>query len=114
MKNISKKYNLIPLNNGDFQLDIPVVKHLPEIKFYVKNHGDYYGIYDGGTTIASIFMILNLSSSEFQNKLFEICKENKVSKEKNVFFIEAYEQDFDNRLKDFVKAINQITTMKVN
>lgn len=111
MLNLNKKYKLIPIKNGDFQIDMPVIEHLPEVKVYVKNNGEYLGIYDGGTTLSSLFMIKNLSSQEAQNKLFEICKTNKVSKDKNVFFVETYEKDFDARLNDFVNALNQIATI---
>jgi uncharacterized alpha/beta hydrolase family protein len=109
MENLKKQYNLLQINNVDFQINIQVVKNLPEIKIYLKNHGKYYGIFDGGTTLS--VLLVNRLKQDFEKKLYEICKKRKVSKNGNVLFLETYEKDFANRLNDFILALNEISKL---
>ena len=96
------------LEDGSFLLALTPVENYSEIFICVNKVEDVYTIFDGGSTLSALNMIYNFSSPEFLGKLVEICQTKRLSKKGNVLFVECYEQDFEERLNDFVEALNMI------
>lgn len=103
-----KNYGYKQIEQDCFLLDIVPVENFPEICVCVDNKPDYITIFDGGSTLATLQMVYNFSSTEFVEKLTEICKTKKISKQNNVFFLECTAEEFETRLNDFVSALKQI------
>jgi len=105
-------YQYTKLKDGNLMLDFVPVTQLSEITFFVDSKTTTIRIFDGGTTISTLTTIYDFSSKEFVNKFVQICKMYKVSKSGNVLYLECNEDEFQSRLEDFAKALNQICTIE--
>lgn len=102
------KYDCRELEDKNLILDLIPVEDYDEIFVCVSPRDEYIVIYDGGSVVAELKTVYNFSSKEFLDKLVEICKKYRVSKNGNVFFLQCQKDEFDQRLNDFVDALNQI------
>lgn len=102
------KYDCRELEDKNLILDLIPVNEFDEIFVCVSPRDEYIVIYDGGSVVSELKTIYNFSSQEFLNKLVEICKKYRISKNGNVFFLQCQQDEFDARLNDFVKALNEI------
>ena len=102
------KYDCRELEDKNLILDLVPVKEFDEIFLCVSPRDEYIVIYDGGSVVSELRTVYNFSSQEFLDKLVEICKKYRISKNGNVFFLQCQQNEFDKRLDDFIKALNEI------
>ena len=102
------KHNCQLLKDNNLMLDITPVADFEDIFLCVSQKDNEIILYDGGSITATLKTLYNFSSQQFLTKLVEICKNYQISKNGNVFFLQCTTQTFDNRLEDFVKALNEI------
>jgi len=105
--NFLKDYDYKELKDGAIKLELSPVEE-KDIYFFVKIKNKLIIIYDGGSTFSSLNTLYNFSSKEFISKLVEIAKNYKISKKDDILFLECKEEEFKNRLKDFITALNKI------
>lgn len=105
------KYKHREIENGFRLLELTPVETFPEIFICVDKKGDTIIIFDGGSTMGVLEMIYNFSSKEITNKFIKICEMNKISSKDEVLFLHCTKENFDDRLQDFINALNQICKM---
>lgn len=105
------KYKHREIENGFMLLEITPVETLPEIFICVDQRDDIIMIFDGGSINATLKMIYNFSSKIVIDKFLDICDKYDVSSENNVIFLNCTRENFDTRLQDFIKALNEICRM---
>ena len=103
-----EKYEATQLDDGSVLFEKTPVENYSEIFVCANKVNDVYTIFDGGSTLSALNMIYIFSSPEFLEKFIGICQQKRISKKDNVLFVECYEQDFEQRLNDFVEALNMI------
>ena len=82
--------------------------HFCSIFVCINSEENNVAIFDGGSTISSLYMIYNFKSKEFADKFIQICKKYRLSKNGNVLSLQCQKQDFATRLEDFISALNDI------
>ena len=103
-----KNYEYKEIEQDCYLLELAPVEQYSEICVCVDNKPDYITIFDGGSTLAVLKMVYNFSSTEFVEKLTQICQTKRISKQNNVFFLECTTEEFETRLNDFISALNEI------
>lgn len=102
------KYEYREIEDGCFLLELTPVENYPEICVCIGKKDDTIIIFDGGSTFGVLEMIYNFSSKIVIDKFIEICKTNKISSQDEVLFLHCTKEKFDERLQDFIKALNEI------